>query len=98
MFGAIGALWSTICAEKIRKQYPCGRFGPGLMTKVKKYCGLACRYLLCRSFQEEPTEVGLSTYEAEARHAEEEDDEDDPTHYPINILGVQRAGLRLFAM
>lgn len=97
VMGGVGALWSTICCERLRKQHP-GRFGPGLAKVAKQYWRTIWSWVLCRQFQEEPSEGELDEYEEEEKEAEIEDDEDDPTHTPFNILGAQRAGLRLFGM
>lgn len=99
IFAGIGALWITICCERLRKKHP-GRFGPGVAELVQKYCSKVWTWIFCRSEEpeQESIEGELDEYENELRHAEEEDDQDDPTHYPFNALGVQRAGLRLFAM
>ena len=94
LFAGIGALWSLICSEQIRKHHP-GRFGPG----ASAYCGKVWNWISCRPKQEaETSEEELDESEQDLRQEEEKDDEDDPTHYPFNALGVQRAGLRLFAM
>lgn len=100
-FAGIGALWGIICSELLRKQYP-GRFGPGGMHIINKYWLLFWSKVLCRPQLMEKykaeEEVELDQGDIELRQAEEEDDEEDPTRYPFNLLGVQRAGLRLFGM
>jgi len=96
-FAGIGFLWSVICTERLRKQHP-GRFGPGVVTLLKQYWKIFWSKLTCHPLEEEEEEE-LDEDSKELRLAEEQDDEEDPTRYRrFNILGAQRAGLRLFGM
>jgi hypothetical protein len=73
-----------------------GSFGPGFMDLMGHYWRLFCSWMCCRKYKD--PDVELDESEEMLKRLEEQDDKNDPSRFPINLFGIQRAGLRLFGL